>query len=220
MVEDSDNSLFFFNELLIYIINPQDNSFNEIIKFARQLPESTVAIGPLLLNNTEILYRVIFRDPGADANHITGTISNVRYTNCANRITIYPPRMICLTIMDFNVASERACVTVTISPPNNFAPVFSPTSTALTFLETDNPISIASLMATDGDTGLEGTISFSILQILSYTLGVPQFTTNNGIFSINSDGTITTPNGLDAEQYNRHDITVVAAILCIQQSFS
>ena len=102
-------------------------------------------------------------------------------------------------------------MTVTISPPNNFAPVFSPTFTTLTFLETDSPISIVSLMATDGDTGLGGTISFSISQILSYTLGVPRSTTNNGIFSINSDGTITVPNGLDAEQYNRHDITVVAA---------
>ena len=209
IVEDSDNS--FFNELLIYITNPQDNNLNEIIEFARQLPVSIIAVGPLPGNSGEILYRVIFRDQGADASRIIETISDVRYNNRANRITVDPPRVICLTIMDFSVASERTCVTVTISPPNNFAPVFDPTVTSLIFLETDSPISVVSLTVTDGDTGLEGTISFSISQIFSYTLGGPRFTTNDSIFNINSDGDITAPNGLDAEQYNRHDITVVAA---------
>ena len=208
-VEDSDSS--FFNASLIYITNPQDDSDNEIIEFARQLPESTISVGPLPGPNGEILYRVTFLDGGADVNRVIETISNIRYNNRATRITVDPPRVICLTIVDFVVASERACVTVTISPPNNFAPVFGSTSRSLTFMETDNPISVVSLTATDGDTGLEGTISFSISQILSYTLGGPRFTTNDGIFVISSDGTITAPNGLDAEQYNRHDITVVAA---------
>ena len=210
VVEDSDDD--FFNELLIFITNPQDGAFNEIIEFARQLPESTVSVGPLVGMNGEIFYRVTFRDSGGDVSRVNETISNVRYNNRANRITVDPPRVICLTIRDFqNASSERECVTVTISPPNNFDPVFNPTSTSLTFFETDNPISVASLTATDGDTGLEGTISFSISQILSYNLGGAQLTTSSGIISIVSDGVITAPNGLDAEQYNRHDITVVAA---------
>ena len=209
VVEDSDNN--FFNELLIYITNPQDDSLNEIIEFARQLPESTFSFGPIPANNGEILYTVTFRDPGADVNRVIETISNVRYNNRATRITVDPPRVICLTIMDFNKTSERACVTVTISPPNNFDPVFSPTSTSRTFLETDNPISVVSLRATDDDMGLEGMISFSLSQIISFSLGGTAVTTTDGIFFINSDGDITAPNGLDAEQYHRHDITVVAA---------
>ena len=210
VVDDSDNQ--FFNQLLIYISNPQDGPSNEIIEFARQLPESTVSVGPIPANG-QIQYQVTFRDTGADIDRVIETISNIRYNNRADSITVDPPRVICLTIMDFELASELSCVTVTISPPNNFDPVFSPTSpSSVTFLETDDPIDVAFLRATDGDTGLEGMVSYSIYQVISFRFGtIAFFTTADGIFLINSDGDITAPNGLDAEEYTRHEITVVAA---------
>lgn len=210
-IRDSDDTLF--NILRIYIVNHQDAADNEIIEFARQLPESTVSVGPLPGPNREILYRVTFRDAGADRSRVIETISNVRYNNRASRITVDPPREICLTITDFDLTSERSCVRVTISPPNNFDPVFRPTSTSFTFMETNNSIDVAFLIATDDDPGLEGTISYGISQVISYNFltGRTVITTNNGLFAINSDGDITAPNGLDAEEYTRHDITVVAS---------
>lgn len=210
VVEDSDHSTF--STLLIYITNPQDGSTNEIVEFARQLPESTVSVGPIPAPGGEILYRVTFRG-GAAVDRVIETISNVRYNNRATQITVNPPREICLTIADMEeLASERACVTVIISPPNNFDPVFSPTSTSLSFFETNNSIPVTMLTATDNDSGLEGEISYSIIQIISYDTGNnAALTTARGILTINSNGAVTAPNGLDADEYVRHDITVVAA---------
>ena len=210
VVEDSDN--VFFSRLSIYITNPQDGPTNEIIEFARQLPENTDSFGPSASPGGEILYEVTFRDIGGDISRVTEAISNVRYNNRATSITVDPPRVICLTITDFDLTSERACVMVTISPPNNFDPVFAPASSSITFTETNNSISVANLRATDDDPGLEGTISFDISEVISFYAGGADDNTNNGIFVIDSQrGDITAPNGLDADAYTYHQLRVVAA---------
>ena len=209
-VRDVDSSLF--SELLIYITNPQDGSNNEIIEFSRQLPASALSVGPSLTTGGEILYRVTFLNGGANADRVTEAISVIRYNNlrAAASITVSPPRIICLTIEDFETASDRACVIVTISPPNLFDPVFVMDSVSASVTERNQQIFIATLTATDSDTGPQATIAYSITQVISYFMNTPLFTSD--IFTIgSSNGNITAPNGLDTESYMRHTITVRAS---------
>lgn len=109
-----------------------------------------------------------------------------------------PPRIICLTIIDFQIASNRVCVTVivTISPPNFFDPVFVTDSVMVT------------LMATD--TRPQATITYSITQVVSSFMNTPPLFTIDLFTIITSEGNITAPNGLDTESYMRHTITVQA----------
>ena len=209
-MRDVDSSLF--SELLIYITNPQDGSNNEIIEFSRQLPASTRSVGPSLTTGGEILYRVTFLNGGANADRVIEAISVIRYNNlaAAASITVSPPRIVCLTISDFETASDRACVIVTISPPNLFDPVFVMDSVSASVTERNQQIFIATLTATDSDTGPQATIVYSITQVISYFMNTPLLTSD--IFTIgSSDGNVTAPNGLDAESYMRHTITVQAS---------
>ena len=212
-VLDSDDD--FFSELSIYITNPQNGDDNEIIEFARQLPESTVSIGPLQAPNGQILYNVTFQGEGADRARVIETIEAIRYNNRASDIIVDPPREICLQVSDFKIFSFRQCANVTISPANNFNPVFdSNTETQFAFFETDNSISVTMLAATDDDPGLEGQISYVITRVESFNTAGP-FTTitfTEGIFVIDSiAGDVTAPSGLDADIYQLHNVTVVAA---------
>lgn len=212
-VLDSDDD--FFSELSIFITNPQNGEDNEIIEFARQLPESTVSIGPLPAPNGQILYNVTFQGGGADRTRVIETIEAIRYNNRAPDIIVDPPREICLQVSDFNIFSFRQCAIVEISPANNFNPVFDPnTRTQFAFFETENSISVTGLVATDDDPGLEGQISYVITQVESFNTAGP-FTTimfTQGIFAVDSiTGEVTAPNGLDADVYQLHNVTVVAA---------
>lgn len=212
-LDDSDDA--FFNELFIYITNDQDGRVNEIIEFARQLPEETTSIGPILTANGEILYNVTFRGVGANRDRVLETISAIRYNNRATNITVDPPRMICVQVQDFKVFSERVCVNVTISPPNDFDPRFVNDSASLlfTFEETPMPVSVVRLVAMDDDTGLAGEISYDIVQVSSTPFsGSARDTTSLGVFTINPvTGQVDAPMGLDAEEFVLHDVTVVAS---------
>ena len=212
-LEDSDD--MFFDELFIYITNDQDGRVNEIIEFARQLPEETTSIGPLLTDNGEILYNVTFRGVGANRDRVLETIAAIRYNNRATNITVNPPRMVCIQVRDFKIFSPRVCVNVTISPPNDFDPRFlnNSASLVLSFDETPTLVSIVRLAAVDEDAGLAGEISYDIVEVRSTPFGSSaRVTTPQGLFVINSvTGQLDATLGLDAEQFVSHTVTVEAS---------
>ena len=208
-IDDSDDTLF--DLLRIYITNPQDGSDNEIIEFSRQLPESSISRGPTDLPGPQILYTVTFTG-GADVDRVTETISQLRYNNRAPDVTVEPPREVCVDLRDFKIFSLLTCVNVTISPPNNFRPIFDPdTITSYQISELSDPIFIATVEATDADIGREGTVIYSIDQVLSTNFrNSLSFTTD--IFSIGEEsGELTASRGLDAEAFIMHNITVLAS---------
>ncbi len=210
-VVDSDDDVF--SQLIISIINHQDGEDHEIIQFDMDLPSETVSIGPLPGANNSIEYSVTFQNNGGLRARVNLTIGRIRYNNIATDITVDPPREICVQISDFKIFSEKTCVTVTISPANNFNPVFDPASLLeFTRFETDLPLTLTTLQATDADPGLEGDISYRIAQVLSVALGTPPVTqVTTGLFEIDSEfGVLTVPNGLDADDYQLHNITVIA----------
>ena len=210
-VEDSDDDVF--SELIISIINPQDGDDQEIIQFDMDLPFETVSIGPLPGANNSIEYSVTFQNNGGRNERVYLTIGRIRYNNIATDITVDPPRVICVQISDFKIFSEQTCVTVTISPANNFNPVFDPASMLeFTRNETNLPLTLTTLQATDADPGLEGDISYRISQVLSVAMGIPPVTrVTTGLFEIDSEfGVLTVPNGLDADDFQLHNVTVIA----------
>ncbi len=206
-IDDSDDTLF--GELNIFITNSQDGSDNEIIEFFQRLPEASVSRGPFNRDG-RILYTVTFTG-GADAARVIETISELRYNNRAENLTVLPPREVCVELSDFKIFSMLTCVNVTISQPNNFMPVFNPsTITSYSFFETSDSVTIATLEATDDDSGREGAIVYTIDQVRSRNGASIAFTTD--IFSIGlSSGELSAPNGLDAEQHEEHAITVLAS---------
>ena len=213
-VDDSDDILF--DVLRIYIINPQNDATNEIIEFSRQLPESSISRGPTILDG-QFLYTVTFTG-GAEEDRVVETISQLRYNNNADPDTIIvdPPRQICVDLSDFKIASELTCVNVAISPPNDNAPVFDPvTITSFDIVETDAPIIVTTLQATDDDAianpnSREGQVEYSIDFVISTNRGFITVTT--GIFSIDSvTGQLSAPDGLNAEMNTLHEITVLAS---------
>ena len=214
VLEDSDDD--FFSSLYIFISNDEDGAQNEIIEFATTLPLGTTSIGPTVTEDGEIFYNVTFRDDGADITRVTETVSNIRYNNRAENITVDPPRIICIQVADMSdLFSELVCVNVTISPPNDASPVFLNTSSSLVFNydETESPVTIGRLIATDADTGLAGQIAYSITEVVSTPEGgTEEDTTFSGMFEIDEEtGDLSAPLGLDAEDYTRHVITVTAA---------
>ena len=214
VLEDSDDNRFL--ALYIFITNNQDGVASETIIFDTTLPANTTARGSLLTSDGEILSNVTFRGGGADANQVINTISNIRYRNTATDITVDPPRTICLQVADQSLYfSERVCVNVIISPPNFFPPVITSNFSPMTYGETDSSITIGTVTATDDDVDLAGQIMFSISQVLSTTDGGTQVvTTSSGIFEIDSSsGVLTASQGLDAEAYTRHVVTVTASDL-------
>lgn len=215
MIDDSDDDLF--DQLRIYITNPQNDPADEIIEFFRQLPESSISRGPTVLDGPQFLYTVTFTG-GADVDRVTETISELRYNNNADpeRLTVDPPRQICVDLSDFKIFSPLTCVNVTISPSNNFAPVFDPTSIrTFTISETSEPVTLTTVRATDEDAlsdpnSREGSVLYSIMSVRSFIRGNLVTTTN--IFRIDStSGELTAPSGLDAEDFTRHEITVIAS---------
>ena len=211
-LDDSDDDLF--DRLLIFITNPQDGIENEIIEFARQLPEGTFSIGPFSVpESEEIFYNVSFRGEGADRARVFETIAAIRYNNRAPDITVDPPRIICLQISDFKIFSERVCVDVEISPPNDGVPVFNTDSLVQTLEESNSLLIIANLSATDADAGLAGEITYSISRVESTPIGdTAVVTTFDGLFDIDTEtGRLFAPNGLDADQYFTHTVHVTAS---------
>ena len=213
VLEDSDDS--FFSSLYIFITNDEDGEGNEIIEFAALLQTGTTSIGPLPAAGGEFFYNVTFRDAVADTDQVKNTIAIIRYNNRATNITVNPPRIICIQVADAKgLFSERVCVNVTISPPNDATPLFLNVSSSLVFSynERESPIAIGKLVATDADTGLSGLIAYSIGQVLSTPEGgSAEVTTTLDIFQIDeTSGDVSAPQGLDAEDYTQHVVTVIA----------
>lgn len=212
VLEDSDDDRFF--ALYIFITNDQDGVGSETIIFDGTLPPNTTSLGSILTDDGEILNNVTFRGNGAQAGQVIDTISNIRYRNKATNITVDPPRIICLQVADQSLLfSDRVCVSVQISPPNIHSPVITSSFSPLIFSETDEPVQVGTVTATDDDVDLAGQIEFSISEVLSTPDGGTQeVTTSNGIFEVDSTtGVLTAPQGLDAEAYTHHLVTVRAS---------
>ena len=212
VLEDSDDDRF--RALYIFITNEQDGVGSETIIFDASLPANTTSLGSLLTEDGEILNNVTFRGEGADANQVIETISNVRYRNTAPNLIVDPPRNICLQVADQSLYfSERVCVSVILSPPNFFAPVITSTFSEFTLAETNESVSIATVVAEDDDVDLAGQIEFSIPQVMSTPEGgTAEDTTSSGAFEVDStSGALIAPQGLDAEAYTHHIVTVRAS---------
>lgn len=206
VIDDSDDMLF--DTLNIFITNPQDGSDDELIQFAAQLPSSSISRGPFDRPDGQILYTVTFTG-GADVNRVTETISQLRYNNRADVLTPEPPRIICVQLRDFKIFSELSCVNVTISPPNIHSPGFLAGDRAFTFSEINNYTTIGVFVATDSDTGREGSVMYRIENVMSTGTTGTVFTID--IFTVNpTTGELAAPNGLDAEGYTSHTITLLA----------
>ena len=206
---DPDDNLFYV--LLIFITNNQDGKENEIIGFDGDLGERGVSIGPFVNDDGEIFYNVTFAD-GFTHDEILETVGEIRYNNQAQNITVNPPRIICLEVMDSVQFSYRACVEVEISPPNDFKPRFLNESTSYAFSETSTPVVFGTFVAVDEDKDLAGMFTYSIYKVLSQSFGSTDLETNTITgFSIDPvSGVLEAPNGLDAEEYIYHIITLVA----------
>ena len=212
VLEDSDDNRFL--ALYIFITNDQDGVEKETIIFDTTLPANTTSRGSLLNEDGEILNNVTFRGDGADASVVIDTISNIRYRNTAQNLTVDPPRIICLQVADAMLYfSERVCVSVILSPPNFYPPVITSNFSIFEFNETEDTVPIATVTAEDDDVDLAGQIEFSIPMVLSTPDGgQQQGTTYSSIFHVDaSSGALTAPQGLDAEAYTHHIVTVRAS---------
>ena len=214
VLEDSDDNRFL--ALYIFITNEQDGRESETIIFDTTLPANTTSVGSLLTENGEILNNVTFRGEGADAAQVINTISNIRYRNTDDNLTVDPPRIICLQVADKSLYfSERVCVSVILSPPNTDKPNITSNFSTFTFNETADLVTIATVTAEDDDVDLAGQIEYSVFKVLSIPEGGTQEdTTTSGIFEVNTtSGVLTAPQGLDAEAYTHHIVTVRASDL-------
>ena len=165
-VDDSDD--LFFNEMIIIIVNPQNSEREEIIDFEDiRLPTDTFIQGPNTTGRPYVGYQyfVEFRGSGADFNKLRNTIAVLGYRNTAPASVINTdvPRNICIVIRDFEEFSPPACVSVTISPINQFTPVFVNSSgITLNITETNDPVIFGFVSATDDDTDLAGVVRYSV----------------------------------------------------------
>ena len=211
VLEDSDDDRFL--ALYIFITNAQDGVESETIIFDTSLPANTTSLGSLVTDDG-ILNNVTFRGEGADANQVIETIANVRYRNTAANLTVDPPRNICLQVADQSLYfSELVCVSVILSPPNFFSPMITSIFSEFTISERNESVPIATVVAEDDDTDLAGQIEFSIPIVLSTPQGgTAEDTTSATIFKIDPrSGAFNAPDGLDAEAYTQHIVTVRAS---------
>ena len=210
-LEDDDDALF--DQIIITIVNPQDSEFNELIQFVGNLPPNTQSVGPSVDSTGAITYTVTFTVL-ADRGTTVQTIREIRYNNNAANITTKPDRQICIRVRDGHNFSMPACVNITISEPNDFTPQFTNNQASLdiTQQETPNPLSLLTLTAIDNDQDpLASFITFSIFEVTSVTPS-GQTVTDSNVFTIDSmSGELTALQGLDAEGYLSHNITVRAS---------
>ena len=95
--------------------------------------------------------------------------------------------------------SQNVTVSVSVVPSNEFTPVVTNDSYSLTLQEGATIGStILSVMASDGDSGADGQLSFSLVPIQS-------------IFGINSQGDIQVTGTVDREKQSSHNFTVRVA---------
>ena len=209
-LEDNDNTTF--DEIIITIVNPQDTEFNELIQFVGNLPANAQSVGPSVDSSGAITYTVTLVN--ASTNITVQAIREIRYNNNAANITTKPDRQICIRVRDGVDFSVPACVNVTISEPNDFTPQFTNNLASLniTQQETSSPLSLLTLTAVDNDQDpLASFITFSIFEVNSVT---PSGTTVTGstAFVVDSmSSELTAPQGLDAENFLSHNVTVRAS---------
>jgi len=207
-VDDSDD--LYFNEMIIIIVNPQNSEREEIIDFEDiRLPADTFIQGPNTTGRPYVGYQyfVEFRGSGADFTKLRNTIAVLGYRNTAPASVINTdvPRNICIVIRDFKEFSPPACVSVTISPINQYTPVFV-NSSGITFniIETNDPVVFGFVSATDDDIDLAGVVRYSV----SVYDSSGEVTGLVGIDSVN--GSLFSLAPLDAEVYQQLLLTVEA----------
>ena len=210
-IDDSDDVLF--DEMIIIIVNPVNTEREEIIDFEDiRLPADTFIQGPIIPSAGEpyegsYQYFVEFRGSGADFTKLRNTIAVLGYRNTAPASVINTdvPRNICIVIRDFQDFSSPACVSVTISPINQFTPVFVSSSGGMfNVSESDDRVTLGFVNATDDDDGLAGVVRYSIRAYDSSE-------EVTGLVGIDSEtGYISRLGVLDAEIYRELLLTIVA----------
>ena len=211
-VDDSDDVLF--DEMIIIIVNPLNSEREEIIDFEDiRLPTDTFISGPIIPAAGQpyegsYQYFVEFRGLGANFTKLRNTIAVLGYRNTAPASVINTdvPRNICIVIRDFEEFSLPACVSVTISPINQFTPVFvNSTGGTLSISESYDLVTLGFVSATDNDDDLAGVIRYSIRAYNSSG----EVTGLVGIDSVT--GYISRLTSLDAEIYRELLLTIVAS---------
>ena len=209
----NDNDSATFTEIIITITNPQDSALHEVIQTLGQLPGSAILEGPTVMPNGSFAFNISYKEPVSNITIING-IKELRYNNLAGfNITINPPRVVCIQVSDGADYSSPRCITINVELPNQFAPIFLNESMAYEYDETSLPITVGKFIATDTDSDpIASRVFYSIESINSFNdEGDMSETKQIGIFSIDDDtGLFTIPNGLDAEQYVFHNISIRA----------
>ena len=209
----SDNDSSTFTEIIITITNPQDSALHEVIQTLGNIPGSGILEGPIVMPNGSFAFNISYKEPVSNITIING-IKELRYNNLAGfNITINPPRVVCIQVSDGTDYSSPGCITIHVELPNQFAPIFLNNSMAYEYNETPFPITVGQFIATDTDNDpIASRVFYSIESIISFNdNGDMSETKDIGIFSIDDDtGIFTIPNGLDAEQYVFHNISIRA----------
>ena len=210
----SDNDNTTFDQITITIVNPQDGEFYERIQFVGNLPPDALAVGPEVNTATgAFTFTVTFRVL-ASTNTTIDTIREIRYNNRAPNITTKPDRQICIRVRDGIDFSNPVCVNVTISEPNDFAPQFTNNLSSLNLVlnETQTPLFLVDLDAVDNDADLlASSIRFTIEAVNSITTA-GAMASNSSLFNVDpATGELTAPQGLDAESFSSHNVTVRAS---------
>ena len=206
-LNDSDSTMF--DEMVIIIANPINSPSEEIIDFENiRLPADTFIQGPITTGPYPgYQYFVEFRGSGADFTKLRNTIAVLGYRNTAppSQINTDVPRNICIVIKDFVQFSQPACVNVTISPINQFVPVFVNSSGIIRIAETNDLVTLGIVSATDDDNGLAGVVRYSITVYASNEevaglVGIDPMTGNISLLA-----------PLDAEVHRELVLTIVAS---------
>ena len=207
-IDDSDDVMF--DQMIIIIVNPINSPSQEIIDFEDiRLPAETFIQGPIIsAQYPGYQYFVEFRGTGADFTKLRNTIAVLGYRNTApaSEINTDVPRNICVVVRDFKEFSLPSCVSVTISPINQFTPIFVNSSGgSFRISENNDLVALGFVNATDDDDGLAGIVRYSITVYNSSE----EVTGLVGIDSVN--GYISLLTSLDAELYRQLFLTIVAS---------
>lgn len=206
---DSDSTTF--TGFIATITNPEDTNTDEAVQSLGDLEGRAVFRGPVVLANSSFVFTATYASP-VDNVTIVHDIEGLRYNNEAGQnITIDPARIVCVQVVDGDVLSNAQCVSIRLTRANINAPRFLNGSQLFTYSETNSLITVGHFIAMDDDTDpIAARITYSIESTTSFDSS-GAMTLTSGIFTIDAmSGLLTAPNGLDAESYVYHNVSIKA----------
>ena len=197
-----------FTGVTVTITNPQDSSLEERIQTLGNLPSNGFFEGPNIKNGS-FVFTIDYPTP---VNNVTiiKSIQALLYTNDAGlQITVDPPRVVCIQVNDGQSNSNPECVSITVEVPNQSPPVFLNNSQVYQYNETTSSIIVGYFIGVDYDIDpVAAKVFYSIDPVESFS-NDGTMTKTSGIFDIDTNtGLLTIPNGLDAESYIFHNVTL------------